>query len=39
MEPIKDRFVQNTLDASILYNDVTKKKAYYGFPLKQQSMS
>ena len=38
MEPIKDRFVQNTLDASILYNDVTKKKAYYGFPLKQQSM-
>ncbi|QOZ12097.1 ABC transporter substrate-binding protein [Bradyrhizobium sp. CCBAU 51765] len=38
MEPIKDRFVQNTLDASILYNDVAKKKAYYGFPLKQQSM-
>nr|WP_249804405.1 MULTISPECIES: ABC transporter substrate-binding protein [unclassified Bradyrhizobium] len=38
MEPIKGRFVQNTLDASILYNDVTKKKAYYGFPLKQQSM-
>src|SRR3569623_541978 len=38
MEPIKDRFAQNTLDASILYNDVTKKKAYYGFPLKQQSM-
>ena len=27
MEPIKDRFVQNTLDASILYNDVTKQKA------------
>ncbi|WP_454643547.1 ABC transporter substrate-binding protein [Bradyrhizobium liaoningense] len=38
MEPIKSRFVQNTLDASILYNDVAKKKAYYGFPLKQQSM-
>ncbi|WLB90577.1 ABC transporter substrate-binding protein [Bradyrhizobium japonicum] len=38
MEPIKGRFVQNTLDASILYNDVAKKKAYYGFPLKQQSM-
>ena len=38
MEPIKGRFVQNTLDASVLYNDVTKKKAYYGFPLKQQSM-
>lgn len=38
MEPIKGRFVQNTLDASILYNDVAKKKAFYGFPLKQQSM-
>ncbi|TYO63246.1 carbohydrate ABC transporter substrate-binding protein [Bradyrhizobium hipponense] len=38
MEPIKGRFVQNTLDASILHNDVAKKKAYYGFPLKQQSM-
>ena len=38
MNPIKDRFVQNTLDASILYNDAAKKKAYYGFPLKQQSM-
>ncbi|ULL00293.1 ABC transporter substrate-binding protein [Bradyrhizobium sp. I71] len=38
MDPIKGRFVQNTLDASILYNDVAKKKAYYGFPLKQQSM-
>src|SRR3569623_280759 len=38
MEPIKDRYVQNTLDASILYNNVTKKMAYYGFPLKQQSM-
>ena len=22
----------------LLYNDVAKKKAYYGFPLKQQSM-
>jgi multiple sugar transport system substrate-binding protein len=38
MEPIKDRFAPNTLEASILYNDVAKKKAYYGFPLKQQSM-
>ncbi|MBR0718147.1 ABC transporter substrate-binding protein [Bradyrhizobium liaoningense] len=38
MKPIEGRFVQNTLDASILYDDVAKKKAYYGFPLKQQSM-
>ncbi len=38
MEPIQDRFAPNTLEASKLYNDVAKKKAYYGFPLKQQSM-
>jgi multiple sugar transport system substrate-binding protein len=38
MTPIQDRFVQNTLDASKLYDNVAKKKAYYGFPLKQQSM-
>src|ERR1700680_1675658 len=38
LEPIKDRFVQNTLETALLYNDVTKKKGYYGFPLKQQSM-
>ena len=38
MEPIKDRSRRTRWIASILYNDVTKKKAYYGFPLKQQSM-
>ena len=38
MTPIQDRFVQNTLDASKLYDNVAKKRAYYGFPLKQQSM-
>src|ERR1700760_5096183 len=38
MKPIEGRFVQNTLDASKLYDNVAKKKAYYGFPLKQQSM-
>ena len=38
MTPIEGRFVQNTLDASKLYDNVAKKKAYYGFPLKQQSM-
>src|SRR5246127_3238168 len=36
--PIKSRFAPNTLDASKLYDNVAKKKAYYGFPLKQQSM-
>jgi multiple sugar transport system substrate-binding protein len=38
MLPLKDKFAPNTLEAALLYNDVTKKKAYYGFPLKQQSM-
>jgi multiple sugar transport system substrate-binding protein len=38
MLPLKDAFAPNTLEAALLYNDVTKKKAYYGFPLKQQSM-
>src|SRR6478736_3554737 len=38
LTPMKSAFAPNTLDASILYDDVAKKKAYYGFPLKQQSM-
>jgi multiple sugar transport system substrate-binding protein len=36
--PMKSAFAPNTLETALLYNDVTKKKAYYGFPLKQQSM-
>ena len=36
--PMKDAFAPNTLETANLYNGVTKKKAYYGFPLKQQSM-
>src|SRR6201985_2732894 len=38
MTPIQDRFAPNTLEASKLYDNVAKKKSYYGFPLKQQSM-
>ena len=38
MTPIQDRFVPNTLEASKLYDNVAKKRAYFGFPLKQQSM-
>jgi multiple sugar transport system substrate-binding protein len=38
MLPIKDKFAPNTLETTYLYNDQTKKRAYYGFPLKQQSM-
>jgi multiple sugar transport system substrate-binding protein len=36
--PIKDRFAPNTIETTYLYNDKAKKKAYYGFPLKQQTM-
>ena len=38
INPIKDRFAPNTIETTFLYNDKTKKKAYYGFPLKQQTM-
>jgi multiple sugar transport system substrate-binding protein len=36
--PLKDRFAPNTVETANLYNDKTKKKAYYAFPLKQQTM-
>lgn len=36
--PMKDRFAPNTVETTFLYNDKTKKKAYYAFPLKQQTM-
>jgi multiple sugar transport system substrate-binding protein len=38
LTPMKSAFAPNTLETASLYNDVTKKKAYYGFPLKQQTM-
>ena len=36
--PMKSVFAPNTLETAFLFNDQTKKRAYYGFPLKQQSM-
>ncbi len=38
INPIKDRFAPNTIETTYLYNDKAKKKAYYGFPTKQQTM-
>ena len=32
------KFVPNTLATTFLYNDKTKKRAYYAFPIKQQTM-
>ncbi len=36
--PIKDKFLKGSAETTFLYNDKTKKKAYYAFPLKQQTM-
>ncbi len=36
--PMKDKFLKNTIETTYLFNDKTKKKAYYAFPLKQQTM-
>ena len=38
IEPMKDRFAPVTIETAFLYNDKTKKKAYYGFALKQQTL-
>ena len=38
LTPIKDRFAPNTLETANLFNEKAKKKAYYAFPLKQQTM-
>jgi multiple sugar transport system substrate-binding protein len=36
--PMKSAFAPNTLETAFLMNDQTKKKGYYGFPLRQQTM-
>jgi multiple sugar transport system substrate-binding protein len=36
--PMKERFSKNTIETAYLYNDKTKKRAYYAFPMKQQTM-
>ncbi len=38
LTPMKDRFLPNTVETTNLYNDKAKKRAYYAFPLKQQTM-
>jgi multiple sugar transport system substrate-binding protein len=38
LTPMKDQFLPNTLETTYLYNDKAKKRAYYAFPLKQQTM-
>lgn len=38
IDPIRGRFAPNTVETTFLYNDVDKKRAYYAFPMKQQTM-
>jgi multiple sugar transport system substrate-binding protein len=38
LTPMKPRFLKNTLETTYLYDDKAKKRAYYAFPLKQQTM-
>src|SRR6201985_3224465 len=33
LTPMKDRFAKNTLETAYLYNDKTKKRADYAFPM------
>lgn len=36
--PIKDKFAKNTIETTYLWNDKDKKRAYYAYPIKQQTM-
>jgi multiple sugar transport system substrate-binding protein len=38
ISPMKARFAPNTVETTYLFNDKTKAKAYYAFPIKQQTM-
>ena len=38
IDPIRARFAPNTIETTFLYNDKDKKRAYYAFPIKQQTM-
>src|SRR5437773_2928207 len=38
LTPMKANFLPNTVETTYLQNDKDKKRAYYAFPLKQQTM-
>ena len=38
INPIRARFAPNTVETTFLYNNATKTRAYYAFPMKQQTM-
>ncbi len=38
INPMKDKFAKNTIETTYLWNDKDKKRAYYAYPIKQQTM-
>jgi len=38
INPIRARFAPNTAETTFLYNDVAKTRAYYAFPIRQQTI-
>jgi multiple sugar transport system substrate-binding protein len=38
IDPIRARFAPNTVETTFLWNEADKKRAYYAFPIKQQTM-
>ena len=38
IEPIRDRFLPNTVETTRLWNGKSGKRAYYAFPLRQQTI-
>src|ERR1700686_1214828 len=38
LAPMEDRFLPNTRETTYLYSDKAKKRAYYAFPMKQQTI-
>ena len=38
IDPLRSKFEPNALSTTFLYNDANKTRAYYAFPLKQQTM-
>ena len=38
IEPIRGKFEPQALSTTFLYNDATKTRAYYAYPIKQQTM-
>jgi multiple sugar transport system substrate-binding protein len=38
INPMKDKFLPNTIETTYMWNDKAKKRAYYAFPVKRQTM-